>query len=200
MTMEAEPPLEKRIAQVLRHLGIGRAHIAASMAPDRRGLATTQLDLVASLTLVCPSAIDPNVLSPLASRLVVFTGDQGPPAERLRQSLAPLPDATLITLRDYLGVNLPLRAALKTKVETPGRMGSGVAARGCADASIYRRFHAAGLIQLTQFPQLVAVTKAEPRFAGFQEQNLSTLSVEEAHEWRRAVAQGEADGTFFMAD
>ncbi len=74
------------------------------MAPDWRGLATRQTDLVASLTLVNPTAIDPNALSPLASRLVVFTGDQGPPAERLRQSLAGLHDATVITLRDYLGV------------------------------------------------------------------------------------------------
>ncbi len=96
-------------------------------------------------------------------------------------------------------VNLPLRAALKTKVEAPGRVGSGAAARGCADASIYRRFHAAGLTQPTLFPQFEAITKAEPRFAGFQQQHLSTLSPEEAHEWRSAVAQAEADGTFFMA-
>jgi len=33
--MEAEPPLEERIVQVLRHLGIARAHIGARMAPDR---------------------------------------------------------------------------------------------------------------------------------------------------------------------
>lgn len=430
--MEAEPPLEERIVQFLRHLGIARTHIGASMAPDWRDLATRQTDLVASLTLVCPPTIDPNVLSPLASRLVVFTGDQGPPAERLRQSLAGLRDATLITLRDYLGVpwadviadrtqeigaamldflqrvdqrhrsealvlpegegevagisyrirgagpplvllplalapsqwepllpmlsahyctitlsgaalgmvayleargrsgylgavrslmhaaqvrpgevvlevgcgsgvlvrwlarltnganpifgvdisqyllreavalarkegladaitfqegngealpfpdnsvdvalactvleegdadrmlaelvrvtspggrvavivrcmdipwwvNLPLRAALKTKVETPGRMGSGVAARGCADASIYRRFHAAGLTQLTLFPQFVAVTKTEEQFAAFQQQGLSTLSPEETHEWWTAAAQAEAEGTVFMA-
>lgn len=57
-----------------------------------------------SLTLVCPPAIDPNVLSPVAARLVVFTGDQGLPAEQLRRSLAGLQDATLITLRNYLGV------------------------------------------------------------------------------------------------
>lgn len=430
--MEAEPPLEERIVQVLRHLGIARAHIGARMAPDWHGLAIRQTDLVASLTLVCPTAIDPNVLSPLAARLAVFTGDQGPPAEQLRQSLAGLPDATVITLRDYLGVpwadvaadrtqemgaamldslqrvdqrhsskavvlsegegevadisyrirgagpplvllplalapsqwepllpilsahyctiilsgaalgmvallearghsgylgavrhlmhavhvrpgevvlevgcgsgvlarwfarqtdganrilgvdisryllreaaalarkegladaitfqegnaealpfpdnsvdvalactvleegdadrmlaemvrvtrpggrvavivrsidvpwvvNLPLRAALKTKVETAGRMGPGVAAGGCADASIYRRFHVSGLTQLTLFPQFVAVTKAEQQFAIFQQQNLSTLSPEEIHEWWTAAAQAEAEGTVFIA-
>ena len=74
------------------------------MAPDWQGLATKQTDLVASLTLVCPTAMDRKVLSPVASRLVVFTGDQGLPAEQLRKSLAGLADATLITLRDYSGV------------------------------------------------------------------------------------------------
>jgi hypothetical protein len=40
MTKEAEPPLDERIVQVLRHLGIARAHIGARMAPDWQGLAT----------------------------------------------------------------------------------------------------------------------------------------------------------------
>jgi ubiquinone/menaquinone biosynthesis C-methylase UbiE len=432
MTKEAEPRVDERIIQVLRHLGIARAHIGARMTADWQGLATRETDLIASLTLVCPPAIDPNVLSPVASRLAVFTGDQGLPAEQLRRSLAGLPDATLITLRNYLGmlwadvaadrtqevgtamldalqradlrhrgkavvlpegegevagiayrirgagpplvllplalapsqwepllpmlsaryctiilsgaalgvvalleergrsgylsavrnlidavrvrrgevvlevgcgsgvltrwlarqtnganrivgidisryllreaaalarkegladaitfqegnaealpfpdnsvdvamactvleegdadrmlaemvrvtrpggrvavivrtidvpwvVNLPLRAALKAKVESPGRMGSGVTAQGCADASIYRRFHASGLSHLTLFPQLVAVTKTEQQFATFQHQNLSTLSPEEIDEWRTAAAQAEAEGTVFIA-
>jgi hypothetical protein len=78
-------------------------------------------------------------------------------------------------------VNLPLQAALKAKVEIPGRVASGVAAGGCADGSIYRKFHREGLSQL------------------FQQQFLAVLDPEEAVEWRRAVAEAEADGTFFMA-
>jgi len=96
-------------------------------------------------------------------------------------------------------VNQPLRAALKAKVETPGRIGSGVAARGCADASIYRRFHASGLGRLTLFPQFVTVTKTEEQFATYQHQNLSTLSPEEIAEWWTAAAQAEAEGTAFIA-
>ena len=80
MTKDAEPPLDERIVQVLRHLGIARAHIGARMAPDWQGLTTRHSDLVASLTLVCPTAINPNVLSPVSSRLPVFAGDQGLPA------------------------------------------------------------------------------------------------------------------------
>jgi len=33
----------------------------------------------------------------------------------------------------------------RAKVEAPDRVASGVAAAGCADASLYRRFHRAGL-------------------------------------------------------
>lgn len=430
--MEAESPLEERIVQVLRHLGITRAHVGASMVPDWRGLATRHSDLVASLTVVCPSALDPSDLSALASRVIVFTGDRGPHPERLRRSLSGFHDAALITLPDYLAetwadviadrtrevgggmleflqrmdqqngpktlalpesegevagisyrvrgagpplvlfplslapsqwdpllptlaahyctislsgaalgmvaylelrgrlgyldavrslidavrvrpgevvaeigcgsgvlirwlarqtrganrilgfdinryllreaaalatkdgladaltlqegnaealplpdssvdvafactvleegdadkmlaemvrvtrpggrvavivraldaswwVNLPLQAALKAKVQAPGRVASGAAAGGCADASIYRRFHRAGLTQLTLFPHLVPVTEADPRFTLFQQQLLAALDPDEAAEWRRAVAEAEAEGTFFMA-
>ena len=432
MTIETQRPLEKRILQVLRHLGITQAHVVANMTPDWRGVATGHSDLVSSLTLVCPMSLDPHDLSAFASRLLVFTGDQGPQPERLRRSLTSLPDAVLIRLPDYaseswadvvadrthevgeplleflermdrrygtktvalpesegevagisyrirgtgpplvlfplalapsqwdpllptlasryctitlaggalgivtyleargrmgyldavrhlmdavqvrpgeavaeigcgsgvlirwlarqtaganqiLGVdmnryllreaaaliekdglseaitlqegnaealplpdgsvdvafactvleegdadkmltemvrvtrprgrvavivraidmpwwlNLPLRSALKTKMEAPGRVGSGVAAHGCGDASIYQRFRRAGLTQLSLFPHLVSVTKADPRFAMFQQQYLATLDGEEAIEWRSAVAEAEADGTFFMA-
>jgi hypothetical protein len=73
------------------------------------------------------------------------------------------------------------------------------AAGGCADASLYQRVHAVGLTQLTLCPQLVAVTPAEPRLAMFQQQLVATLGPEEAQEWRRAVEQAEAEGTFFIA-
>jgi len=73
------------------------------------------------------------------------------------------------------------------------------AAGGCADASLYRRFHRAGLTQLTLFPYLVPVTKADPRFTLFQQQFLAGLDPGEAAEWRSAMAEAEADGTFFMA-
>lgn len=96
-------------------------------------------------------------------------------------------------------VNLPLRAALKTKVEAPGRVASGAAPRGCADASIYTHFHRGGLSELTLFPHLVPVTKADPRFTLFQQQHLATLDPEEAAEWLSAVKEAEATGTFFMA-
>jgi SAM-dependent methyltransferase len=97
-------------------------------------------------------------------------------------------------------VNASLGPALKAKVEAPGaQKGSGVAARGCADATVCRRFHAAGLTNLNVFPQFQTVTPAEPRLAGFEQQLLAMLSGEEAQEWQSAVAQAKAEGTFFIA-
>src|SRR5262245_28337912 len=101
--MEADFPLEERIVQVFQHLGIRRAHVAASITADWRGLARGHSDRVASLTLVFPAPLDPNDVSALASRLLVVTGDQGPNPEWLRRSLSGFPDVALITLHDYLG-------------------------------------------------------------------------------------------------
>jgi ubiquinone/menaquinone biosynthesis C-methylase UbiE len=96
--------------------------------------------------------------------------------------------------------NLPISAGLRAKVDVPGLVGAGVAANGCADASLYRRFHAAGLTELKCFPQLVAITPAEiSRFTLSQQQILATLTAEEAVEWRSAAALAEAEGTFYIA-
>jgi hypothetical protein len=96
--------------------------------------------------------------------------------------------------------NLPISPALRAKVDQPGLIGAGVATAGCADASLYRRFYAAGLTELRCFPQLVAITPAEiSRFTISQQQVLAMLTAEEAAEWRSAAAQAEAEGTFFIA-
>ena len=96
-------------------------------------------------------------------------------------------------------VNLPLAPALKAKVEAPGIIGGGVAPGGCGDASLYRRFHALGLTGLKCFPQLVAVVPGQPRLKRYEQQILAALSPPEAETWRRAVAQAETEGTFFIA-
>jgi len=96
-------------------------------------------------------------------------------------------------------INLPLDPALRAKVETPGMIGGGMSPGGCADASLYQRFHALGLRELRCFPQLVAVRPGSPRLARYQQQILAALSPAEAEAWRRAVAQAELDGTYFVA-
>src|SRR5262249_54776558 len=96
----------------------------------------------------------------------------------------------------------PLSPVLRAKVDRPGFLGTaGAATGGCADASLYRRFSAAGLANLSFLPQMVAVTPGtEPvGLAAFEAHVLSGLTVEEGGEWQPAVAAAKADGTFFIA-
>jgi hypothetical protein len=104
MTLDPELSVEERLVRLFQHLGIAQAHIAACRAADWQGPATAHPDLVASLTLVCPPAIDSSALHLLASRLFVVTGDQGPAATRVRQRLTRLPEATSLTLREYVSL------------------------------------------------------------------------------------------------
>jgi len=60
-------------------------------------------------------------------------------------------------------VNLPLDPALKAKVDAPNVIGGGVAPKGVADASLYRRLSAHGLTGLKCFPQLVPVVPGSER-------------------------------------
>jgi ubiquinone/menaquinone biosynthesis C-methylase UbiE len=95
-------------------------------------------------------------------------------------------------------VNLPLPPALKAKVEAPGWADESGHPRGCDDASLYRRMHRAGLTQVKMFPQL-ATFDDRARLEMLQASILPALSPQETEEWRAAVAQAEAEGTFFIA-
>ena len=95
-------------------------------------------------------------------------------------------------------VNLPLRTELKAKVEAPGWADESGHPRGCDDASLYQRVLQAGLTDVAMFPQL-ATFNDPSRLQMLQASILPTLSAEEADEWRAAVTQAEAQGTFFMA-
>lgn len=95
-------------------------------------------------------------------------------------------------------VNLPLRQDLKTRIESPPWVDDPGHPDGCDDSSLYRRVAALGLENTRMFP--VISTFSEPvRLRFLQGGILPTLSAEEAEEWRAAVAQAEADGTFFIS-
>jgi ubiquinone/menaquinone biosynthesis C-methylase UbiE len=96
-------------------------------------------------------------------------------------------------------MNLRLPTGLQAKVNAPGAIGS-VAAQGCADASLYQRFHQAGLTQVRMFPQLAAYDGSDPSMLQFmQNLLLGKLTQEETQQWQSARAEAEAEGTFFMA-
>lgn len=92
------PATDERIVGVLQHLGIARAHFAARVPGDWQGLVLAHPDMVASLTLVCPPGMNPQSLRPLASRLLVISGERGRPAENASRMVATMPGAALAVL------------------------------------------------------------------------------------------------------
>jgi SAM-dependent methyltransferase len=90
-----------------------------------------------------------------------------------------------------------LSAAVRAKTDRPS---GGAAPVGCADTSLYQRFHAAGLTRLSCFPQFAVLGADEvSRITIAKQRILSSLTPTEAGEWRSAVTHSEADGTFFIA-
>jgi hypothetical protein len=70
MTTGADLSVADRLVQVLHHLGIERAHFAASTLADVTGFAQAHQERIASLTLVCPPRLDPSTLCPPPNRCV----------------------------------------------------------------------------------------------------------------------------------
>jgi SAM-dependent methyltransferase len=101
MTTQADLSTADRLAQVLIHLGIERAHFAASMLADVTGFAQAHPERIASLTLVCPPRLDPSTLRTLGARLQIIAGDQGRPAAMVRDAVTSLPEATVVWLPGY---------------------------------------------------------------------------------------------------
>jgi hypothetical protein len=82
MTTDLPLAVEQRLTHLLQHLGLAQAHWAARTTGDWHGLVTTHPDRIASLTPVCPSAMDPPALRSLAARCLLVSGDHGPAFER----------------------------------------------------------------------------------------------------------------------
>jgi pimeloyl-ACP methyl ester carboxylesterase len=99
--MTTDLSVANRLAELLDHLGIERAHFAASMLADVTGFVQAHPQRIASLTLVCPPRVDPSALRALAGRLLVIVGDQGRPAAMVRDALASLPEARVAWLPGY---------------------------------------------------------------------------------------------------
>jgi hypothetical protein len=79
-------------------------------------------------------------------------------------------------------VNVALRAELKAKVE--GQRNEWPNELGCNDASLYRRFHQAGLSKVKMFPQLAIFTPST-NGVGLQDMQTHFLSVLSSRESRR---------------
>lgn len=93
-------------------------------------------------------------------------------------------------------VHLPLPDSLRKKVEAPNAWGAGVSARGCADASLYRRMEAAGLAPVKKMPQMPVFDGADS-LGALQGNVLPLLNQEERRAWQQAVDAAQGKGTFF---
>ena len=95
--------------------------------------------------------------------------------------------------------NVRLRPALRAKVDAPGAVGA-VGPHGCADASLYDRFHAAGLRDVKMFPHATPFSVADRSVVDYmQEYLLAKLDAAEAEEWKVARAEAERSGVFVVA-
>jgi ubiquinone/menaquinone biosynthesis C-methylase UbiE len=95
-------------------------------------------------------------------------------------------------------INLALRPKLMEKLVN---MHMSMSEKGCADASLYRRFHRSSLTQVKSFPQLATFDQGNSTMLTWL-QNVfffSELNPEEQAEWREARAQAETEATFFIS-
>jgi hypothetical protein len=97
-------------------------------------------------------------------------------------------------------INLSLGPDLLAAVESVS--GAGAAELGCSDASLYRRFLAAGLVPVMMGPQLApdrAETSPE-RLRFFAGRIVQGLPAAEAQEFRAAVQRATENGTMLWAE
>lgn len=96
-------------------------------------------------------------------------------------------------------VNLPLSAPLKAKIDSAALFGGNVTAKGCADASLYRRMNGAGLKDVVMLPSWASHKEGE-RLEYLRERIVAQLLPVELAEWQAAYEKGKADGTFFISE
>lgn len=101
VVMPLPVPLEERLVQLLGHLKIERAHFAACMPRDWEGLVASQPTVVASLTLLCPMGVNAKLLAASSVRVLCISGDKGRSAQESQRAAAAVPNASIVTLRDY---------------------------------------------------------------------------------------------------
>jgi SAM-dependent methyltransferase len=97
-------------------------------------------------------------------------------------------------------IGLPLPPEMKAILDLV--QGAGLSEGGCADVGLYRRFVAAGLINLRMGPKY-GTYHVGPGFMerrkGFEFDRRAKLGSDDAKLWDAAVAQADAEGTFMWA-
>lgn len=90
-----------RLASLLDHLGLARAHFATQVASDMAGFAAQHPQRIGGVVLCAATRVDPAPFEKLAPRLLMISGDSGLTAEVAEPVHARLPQARRHVLRDY---------------------------------------------------------------------------------------------------
>jgi SAM-dependent methyltransferase len=90
-----------RLAALMDHLGLARAHVATQMASDVAGFAAQYPQRVGGLVLCAATRIDPAPFEEIAQRLLMISGDEGLTAQVAERVHARLSRAHRHVLRDY---------------------------------------------------------------------------------------------------
>ena len=90
-----------RLAAVLDHLGIARAHFATQVPGDLAPFAATYPERIGGLVLCTPTRLDPAPFAALAPRLLMIAGETGLSAEATRRAQTRLPAARRRMLPGY---------------------------------------------------------------------------------------------------
>jgi SAM-dependent methyltransferase len=91
----------QRLAALLDHLGIGRAHLGAQIAGEAASLLQHCPDRIAGIVLCTPTRLDPPPFAPVAGRLLVIAGERGEAAEVAARAARLLPAARRHVLADF---------------------------------------------------------------------------------------------------
>jgi SAM-dependent methyltransferase len=90
-----------RLAALMDHLGLSRAHVATQVASDAAGFAAQYPQRIGGLVLCAATRVDPAPFAALAPRLLMISSDTGLTAQAAEPVHARLPQARRHVLRDY---------------------------------------------------------------------------------------------------
>lgn len=101
MSIGRDLPVEARIMEVLKHLGIAHAHFAGRAELDWQGVAEEHPGVLASLTLVGSSGIAPEVLKGLTAPVLVLNGTDGALAQNVAKAASQVDTVEYVELAGY---------------------------------------------------------------------------------------------------
>jgi SAM-dependent methyltransferase len=90
-----------RLAALLDHLGIARAHIASQIPSDIGGLAAAHPERLGGIVCVTPVRLDPAPFGKVAEKMLLIAGEYGPTFETTTRAAARLPGAHHFILDGY---------------------------------------------------------------------------------------------------